>query len=107
MTDLNQEMHPKPLERTPRDSTDGIRRLTAPSSAPAGRLAGAGRAGVGWGGWGGRGHMSSPSPTAEPSIMPPSYAIIFALRPISTWEQCKLFKTLLFRARNYNNDDLN
>lgn len=34
-----------------------------------------------------------PSPTTEPSIMPPSYAISFALRPISTWEQCKLFKT--------------
>lgn len=34
-----------------------------------------------------------PSPTTETSVMPPSYAIIFALRPISTWEQCKLFKT--------------
>lgn len=41
----------------------------------------------GWGTWGLAHHRTMAS------IMPPSYAIIFALRPISTWEQCKLFKT--------------
>lgn len=48
--------------------------------------------GTGYRSWVGAG-TRVPSPTTEPSIMPPSYAIIFALRPISTWEQCKLFKT--------------
>lgn len=46
-------------------------------------------------------------PNTEPIVMPRSHAIIFALRPISTWEQCELFKTRLFRTHHYNNDDLN
>ena len=56
-----------------------------------------GQAGSSWAftgaGWGEGMGTRVPSPTTEPSVMPPSYAIIFALRPISTWEQCKLFKT--------------
>lgn len=44
-------------------------------------------------GWGREWGTKVPLPATEPCIMPPSYAIIFPLRPISTWEQCKLFKT--------------
>lgn len=72
-----------------RDSSDGIwygvHHPVAPISARLPLLGGCG--GVG------DGAQASPSPTTKPSVMPRSYAIIFVLRPISTWEQCKLFKT--------------
>lgn len=42
---------------------------------------------------GGRVWVGARTPPLKQSIVPPSYAIIFGLRPISTWEQCKLFKT--------------
>ncbi|TNN73660.1 hypothetical protein EYF80_016040 [Liparis tanakae] len=38
---------------------------------------------AGWGG-GGEAAQESPRPATHPSIVPPSYAIIFALLPIST-----------------------
>lgn len=53
----------------------------APKSASAGRLQEC------------VGEHRVPCPLPNRASAPPSYAIIFALCPISTWEQCKLFKT--------------
>ena len=75
------------------DDSEGIRygapHLVATNQALAREEGGGGVTLAGWG----LASQASPLPPPKRSVMPPSYAIIFALRPISTWEQCKLFKT--------------
>lgn len=54
----------------------GVSLLLAPQLAPVGCML-----------------ASSVAGPSRPSVVPSSYAIIFGPRPVSTWEQCKLFKT--------------
>lgn len=81
-TDLNQEMYQKPSWwETNTSLVASEMEPLAPKSVSAGQLHEC------------VGEHGVPCPLPNRASTPPSYAIIFALCPISTWEQCKLFKT--------------